>query len=338
MSFQKTEDVFLSADRKTQVHYYCYLPEGSPKAIVQISHGMCEYLERYEKEGFVEALTDAGFVVCGNDHLGHGKSLTGEDDLGYFEDYRFLVEDLHTLNGILRKTYPRLPYVLFGHSMGSFVARVYAVTYQDIDGAVFCGTTAGNQPLKLARGIASMIGKRKGWRYKSNLIRNLSFAGYNKNFPAEKDPLSWLSSDKGLRDRYRDDPLCGFTFTCAAYRELFSMIAFISEKAFDPDGLKENSWAASVPQSLPVLLIAGDKDPVGDNGAGVQEVYDRLADRELNSLAIKLYPGGRHEIFNDTMKREVMSDLIDWVNEVAAGVVAARTYGAIPFGRPEAEA
>lgn len=323
MSYIKSEGTFLSADRKTEVHYVRYIPEGNPIAILQISHGMCEHLGRYELEGFVSALTEQGIVVCGNDHLGHGQTASSESELGYFEDYRNLVDDLHTLNGILRKTYPRLPYVLFGHSMGSFLARAYMVTYSDVDGVILCGTSAGNQPLGLAKALASMIAALRGDHHRSKLLRALSFAGYNKAFAAERDGNSWLSALPAVRARYRDDEKSGFLFTATAYRELFKLLAFVSS----------DDWAREVPLSLPVFLIAGDADPVGDNGEGVKEVYGRLEDHELNELKMKLYPGGRHEIHNDLCREEVMADVVAWIREVAEGVVACRSYESFPFGR-----
>ena len=323
MSYIKIEGTFLSADHKTEVHYERYIPEGNPIAILQISHGMCEHMGRYETEGFVEALTEQGIVVCGNDHLGHGRTASTESELGFFEDYRYLVEDLHTLNGILRKTYPRLPYVLFGHSMGSFVARAYMVTHSDMDGVILCGPSAGNQPLGLAKALASMIAALRGDHYRSKLLHALSFNGYNRAFASEKDGHAWLSAIPAVRTRYREDPLSGFTFTATGYRELFRLLAFVSS----------DTWATEVPLSLPVFLIAGDMDPVGEKGEGVKEVYTRLEDHELNELTYKLYQGGRHEIHNDVCRQEVMDDIVAWIRQVAEGVVACRSYENIPFGR-----
>ncbi len=323
MSYTKIEGTFLSADQATQVHYVRYIPEGNPIAILQISHGMCEHIGRYEAEGFVEALTAQGIVVCGNDHLGHGLTAPAESELGFFKDYHHLVEDLHALNGIMRRTYPRLPYILFGHSMGSFVARAYMVTYADVDGVILCGTSAGNQPLGLAEALASLLRALRGDHYRSKLLKGLSFAGYNKAFTSERSCHSWLSAVPEVRARYEGDALSGFAFTATGYRELFRLLAFVSS----------DTWAAEVPLSLPVLLIAGDADPVGDNGEGVKEVYTRLEDHEVNELRMKLYPGGRHEIHNDVCREEVMGDIVAWVRQVAEGVVACRSYESIPFGR-----
>lgn len=316
MGYKKTTGEFISSDGESRIGYYIYTPDTPPTAVLQISHGMCEYAERYENEGFVSAMTDAGFVVCANDHVGHGKLARESETLGHFTDYRVLPDDLHILNGIVRKTYRSLPYVLLGHSMGSFVAREYIVKYSDIDGAIICGTSAGNQPLGLAKGIASFLARVRGEKYVSKALAKLSFSGYNKLFSKENDPDSWLCSDPDVRKRYRADPLCDFTFTVSAYRELFTMLADISD-----------GWAEKVPQSLPVLLIAGDSDPLGKNGEGIKEVYGRLEDAELCSLKMKLYPGGRHEILNDVMKNTVFADIADWVREVSEGVYACRGVG-----------
>ncbi|MBE6637194.1 MAG: alpha/beta hydrolase, partial [Ruminococcaceae bacterium] len=306
MSYTKREGRFLSADGVTEVYYAIYLPEGNPKAVVQISHGMYEYIGRYEREGTVEALTQAGVVVCGNDHLGHGYTAKDEQDLGHVENYRYWVEDLHTTNQIVRKTYRRLPYILLGHSMGSFVARDYMVSYQDIDGVILSGTSSGNQPLGLGIALAGMIGALRGGHHHSPFLKRLSLRGYNKAFASEQDEHSWLSSDPAVRNRYAHDPFSTFAMTCQGYREVFRLLAAVSDE----------TWASKVPLSLPVLLISGDADIVGENGEGVREVYGRLEDMELNELRLKLYPKGRHELLNDIDRDTVIADLLAWIDEV----------------------
>ena len=323
MSYTRTDGSYPSSDGQNRIHSYIYTPSAPPKAILQISHGMCEHITRYETEGFVEAMTAAGFVVCGNDHLGHGGSAPDRSSLGHFEDYHHLLQDLHCLNALMRKTYPSLPYVLFGHSMGSFAARAYITEYSDLDGVILCGTSAGNQPLGAAKLLSSALIRLKGARYHSAFLEKMAFRGSNKAFAKEKDVDSWLSSDPEVRKRHKEDPLCGFSFSVGAYRQLFGMLADISSQ----------EWAGKVPLSLPVFLIAGDCDPMGVIGVGVKEVFSRLVDVELTDLKLKLYPGGRHEIMNDRMREEVFRDVADWVNHVADGVVACRSYAAFPFGR-----
>lgn len=318
MGYIKKSGDFLSSDGHSKTNYFIWAPENAvPSAILQISHGMCEYIERYESEGFVGAMTDAGLVVCGNDHIGHGRSALESGKLGCFTDYTNLVDDLHTMNGIVRQTYRSLPYILLGHSMGSFVAREYIVRYDDIDGAIICGTSAGNQPLRAAELLASTLSRLCGAEHVSRRLATTSFGGYNDAFADERDGDSWICSDPDVRKRYRADPMCDFNFSVGAYRELFRLLAGISEK-------RGESWSARVPQSLPVLLIAGEDDPLGENGKGIREVYERLSDAELCELSMKLYPKGRHEILNDVMKHEVYADILEWIHRVSDGVAACR--------------
>lgn len=321
-NYEKITGNFTSSDGVSTVPYYLYVPKGNPFAVLQISHGMCEYIERYEKEGFVSALTDAGIVVCGNDHLGHGPTVPDEK-LGFFTDYERLTEDLHILNGIVKKRYPSLPYILFGHSMGSFVARDYVTKFDDIDGAVFSGTTAGDQPLGAAKMLAGLICKIKGETHRSKLLDKLAFGSYNKGFEDENDKVSWLSRDASVRQHYNNDKYCGFMFTSIAMRELFKLLISISS----------GEWVEKVPISLPVFIVSGDKDPLADGGEGIKTLYEALDDHEMNELKMKLYPDGRHEIYNDLCREEALKDLTEWVKEVSDGVVACRSYGSIPFGK-----
>ncbi len=323
-NYEKITGTFMSSDEVNKVPYYLYIPKGNPHAVLQISHGMCEYIERYEKEGFVSALCNKGIVVCGNDHLGHGPTVP-DDKLGYFTDYERLTEDLHILNGIVKKRYPSLPYILFGHSMGSFVARDYVTKFDDIDGAVFSGTTAGDQPLGAAKALASLICKLKGEHHRSKLLDKLAFGSYNKGFENEKDKVSWLTRDASVRQHYTNDKYCGFMFTTVAMRELFKLLISISN----------GEWVEKVPISLPVFIVSGDKDPLADGGEGIKELYCALEDHEMNELKMKLYPESRHEIYNDLSRDEAFADLIEWVKEVSEGVVACRSYNSIPFGRAD---
>ncbi len=321
-NYKKITGTFPSSDGVNTVPYYIYIPDGNPFAVLQISHGMSEYIERYEKEGFVSALCEAGIVVCGNDHLGHGPSVSDEN-LGYFTDYEKLSEDLHLLNGIVKKRYPSLPYILFGHSMGSFVVRDYVTKFEDIDGAVFSGTTAGDQPLGAAKMLANLICKIKGETHRSKLLDKLAFGSYNKGFEAENDKVSWLTRDASVRQHYTNDKYCGFMFTAVAMRELFKLLISISD----------GEWVEKVPISLPVFIVSGDKDPLADGGEGIKALYTALDDHEMNELKMKLYPESRHEVYNDLDRGEAFGDLIAWVKEVSDGVVACRSYNSMPFGK-----
>ena len=209
--------------------------------------------------------------------------------------------------------------------MGSFLARSYAVRYLDIDGLLLSGSSAGNQPLALGKAVASFLGKIRGIRHRSKMLFGLSFAGYNRAFSREKDILSWLSSSSTERTMYRKNQKCNFVFTVSAFRELYKLLGSVSTA----------EWVEAMPQSLPVFLISGACDPLGENGDGIQQIYTSLEDHEVNELRIKIYPEARHQILRDPVKDEVFPDIASWVKEVAEGVVACRSFEGIPFGRVE---
>ena len=309
---------FLGANRENNIRYRICLPTDNAVGIIQIAHGMCEYFDRYEDT--VKYFTDNGFVVCGCDHMGHGQSVTSDGDLGYFgiDTYKCFADDQKQLNEIVRKTYRSLPYILLGHSMGSFVVRDYITRYaSSIDGCIICGTSGSNKALSAGMAVCSLLEKLKGPRYRSDFVKKLSFNGYNKRFAAEKDPNSWLTREKSVRDAYAKDKYCSFTFTVSGYKNMFSLLREVSA----------DDWAKKVPLSLPVFIISGKEDPVGNYGAGVDEVFDSLNECELNFLKYKLYPDCRHELFNETNREEVWEDVKKFCDEVIEGVLEARGYG-----------
>ncbi len=307
---------FRSSDGKHDIYYRVWEPVEAPRAILQISHGMCEHIGRYD--GFARFLCDRGIVVCANDHLGHGRSVTDESELGYFGgkgSISHLADDLDLLRAEMRKKYRSLPYILFGHSMGSFVCRDYITRYaQNLDGAIICGTAGTNKLINAAIALSSAISALRGRKHRSKFILNLAFKGYNDDFPDEGF-FAWLSRDKEVRDAYEADPLCGFVFTAGGYNEMFRLLKSVS----GPE------WAEKVPLSLPVYIIAGSADPVGAKGAGPLEVNQLLCDRELSDLDCKIYEGMRHEIHNETGREEVMEDIAKWVLRVAEGAAEAAT-------------
>ena len=293
-----------SSGGKRDVAYYVYVPDTEPRGIVQISHGMCDYVENYAL--LAERLCAEGFVVCGNDHLGHGNTAEDTRDLGYFAGgWETVVGDLRKMNKIIRAMYKGLPLVLLGHSMGSFMAREYAVRYPDtLDGAIFVGTAGTNNPARAAQVLAGGIGKSRGGHYRSKLLYNLSFKGYNSRYPGEGE-FAWLSRDKAAGKRFENDPQRNFIFTASGYYGLFSVLAAVSKP----------SWAENYPKNLPTLFLAGDMDPVGDYGKGPTEIYDRLVKSGAQNVGIKLYPGARHELHNETNKEEFFADVIAWIKK-----------------------
>jgi alpha-beta hydrolase superfamily lysophospholipase len=268
---------------------------------------MCEYVQRYDV--WARRFAAHGYVFCGNDHLGHGRTAPDEEELGYTAprggaDY--LVEDLHTMSSLMRVAYPDLPLVLYGHSMGSFAARLYLTRYgEELAGALISGTAGPESPTGLALRLNAMIARRKGDHHRSPFLSSLAFGAYNKRFRAEDDLLSWLTRDIEVREKYENDPYCRFLFTSAGFDTLFHLLAAVSDK----------KWADGVPKTLPVLLFSGDMDPVGNYGRGVRKVYERMLRAGCN-VTLKLYEGGRHEMHNEQNRDEVFADLIAYLEEI----------------------
>lgn len=292
-----------SSNGKRDIACYLYVPDGEVRGIVQIAHGMCDYIENYAL--LAEHLTAKGIVVCGNDHLGHGNSAEDSRDLGYFGSggYQVLVKDLRKVNKLLRTTYKNLPLVLIGHSMGSFLARAYAVTFPEtVDGVVFLGTAGSHNPARAAQMLAATIGKTRGNHHRSRMLYDLTFKGYNAKFPDE-GPFAWLSRDRAAGDRFEADPQRNFIFTADGYYGLFSVLAAVSRPA----------WAEKYPKELPTLIAAGEMDPVGNYGKGPEEVYEKLCAAGAEQVSLKLYAGARHELHNEINKEEFFADLYKWI-------------------------
>ncbi len=303
------ELAFCSADGHTSVHGYIWWPlDRAPRGIIQLSHGMCEYVQRYD--AWARRFCEAGFVFCGNDHLGHGNSAEGPTDLGFTAPRRgadFLVEDLHTMSTLARRKFGDLPLVLYGHSMGSFAARVYLTRYgEELAAALISGTAGPEQPTGLALGLTHLFAAVRGDRHRSALLTSLAFGSYNRRFRKEKNEFSWLTRDASVRETYGKDHFCHFVFTSAGYETLFSLLHRVSAK----------NWAADVPKKLPILLFSGEEDPVGNYGKGVRTVYRRLLAAGAERAQLKLYEGCRHELHWEENRDAVFSDLLAFLEEV----------------------
>lgn len=310
MIANKTTFTFMSSSKLSDIFACKYTPTdcSTLKGIVQIAHGMAEHHERYEE--FVEFLVSEGYGVYINDHLGHGKSVISDSELGYFgskNGYLYLVEDMKKLTDIIHSDYPDIPVILFGHSMGSMLARLYSEKYgNSINAAVFCGTTGANPAAAAGISIVKTIAKLKGDHYRSKFIDKLAFGTYNKKCNPKRTCFDWLTTVDSVVDKYIIDPYCGFLFTTYGYRDLMSLIVVISR----------NDWYTSVPKELPIYLIAGDEDPVGNYGKGVREVYQGLVDTNHTDVSIKLFSGDRHEILNERDKEEVFKNILQWLRTV----------------------
>ncbi len=306
----KEELFYDSRDGKSKLHGVRYAPdEGvNVRCVVQIVHGMSEYFERYEE--FAEFLTERGCVVAGEDHMGHGKSVGKTGKYGYFceqDPATVLVRDVHRLKKSTQALYPGVPYIIMGHSMGSFITRNYMFRYgTGINAAIIMGT--GMQPaalLKLSKAVGHIQKVFFGSRHVSNLIDKLAFGSYNKRIENPRTSVDWLSRDAERVDKYVADPMCGFVFTVNGFLTLFELISRLHSR--------EN--LERIPRTLPVLMVSGDADPVGDYGAGVRRAYESLKDVGIEDISLKMYEGGRHELLNETNRAEVMEDVYRWIEE-----------------------
>ena len=302
---EKVTGRYLSANKKTKVSYYVWAPK-KPRAIIQIAHGMCEYVERYAPHA--EFFCSQGFVFAGNDHLGHGKTAECENELGYTYGADFMVDDLATLTDILKGRYPGLPVILLGHSMGSFLLREYMTKYSSkLTGAILSGTAGPDSPTSLGGMLASLIGKLKGDHYRSPLLFMLSIGAYSKPFGKDEEAECWLTRDKAVTKAYREDKFCHFVFTANGYVSLFDVLGRVSKK----------NWAGKLDKSLPILLISGADDPVGGFGKGVKKVHERIKRTGVKDLSLVLIDGARHEPLNELepAKSEAYKTVCDWINE-----------------------
>lgn len=303
---------FISSNKQTNIVYARWVDEAyPPKAILLIAHGMAEYIERYDN--FARYLARHNYAIYGNDHLGHGQTAKDMQQRGYFgvQDGRnYVVDDIKALCGVARNDFPGIPVILLGHSMGSFVARIFCGTYGDaIDAAIFMGTGGKNPAAGMGILMVNMLAQIKGELYRSKLVDNIAFGGYNKHIPHAKTKFDWLSTDPAIVQAYVDDENCGFLFTLSGYRELFRMLR-------EATG---THWTDAIRRDLPVLVISGREDPVGSYGKGVQETYEELHRAGMENIAILLYDTMRHEVLNEIGKEDVYEDILAWCNE-AVGI------------------
>ena len=309
MSYIKKEFTFKSNSGLADIHCASYIPEnGEIKAIVQVAHGMAEHLERYE--AFAAELCKNGVAMYINDHLGHGTSVASKSELGYFgekDGWKHFVEDCHKLMEIAKSENPGKPYIFFGHSMGSFVARAFSAKYaSEINAAVYCGTAGPNPAAGAGQMVADLIIKLKGDHYKSKLIDKMAFGTYNSKFE-KRTAFDWLSRDNFQVDKYIADEYCGFLFTAAGYRDLFALLSYVSSK----------EWFENLSKELPVLIISGAMDPVCNYSKGIDQVCNMLKSAGKTNVQKILYPDARHEILNEEACFDtVCKDVLGFIDSV----------------------
>lgn len=302
---------FDSSTGKNRIHARKCLPEQRPRAVIQIAHGIAEYIDRYDP--FMSFLAENGFVVVGNDHLGHGRSAAGPEELGFFDErdgWNRVLDDMDRLRDITRMEYPDLPYIFFGHSMGSFLTRTYIIKNPEkYDAVILCGTGHMVKPLVLSGyALSSAVVKKNGPRADGQLLNDIAFGAYNRKVPFPMTDFDWLSRDYELVKKYIDDPLCGFAAKAGLYRDMMGGILFVTDQR-NIDKMNKQP---------PVYFMSGDKDPVGDYGKGVSRAYKAFCRAGIKDVFMRLYPGGRHEILNETNRAQVFQDTLDWLNSKLA--------------------
>lgn len=308
MNYEFQEISYPSSDGIHTIHAEIYFPkEKSPVGVVQIAHGMVDYVERYKP--LADFLTGEGYVVAGNDHLGHGKSVSSPSEFGYFAKkggVDFIISDLYEMNKYLRNTYKNLPVFLLGHSMGSFIARLYAVRYpHTISGLIIHGTAGPNPVLPLGKALAAATSLLCGEYHRSRLLKSLSTGAYNKRFPRAEGVNAWLTrKTEAVIDKDKDER-GGFSFTASGYRDLLRLLGKSNSK----------EWFKKYPKALRTLVVSGGADPVGAFGKGPSYVYKKLLISGAEKVELKLYEGARHELFNETNSDEIFRDLLSWLGD-----------------------
>lgn len=304
----KREFTWKSRDGITMIHGIEWKPEGEVKAVLQMIHGMVEYIDRYDK--FAEFLCAHGYYVVGHDHLGHGKSVQNEEAYGFFHETKgneYIIGDIHKLREMTQEKYPDVPYFMLGHSMGSFFIREYMELYgEGLAGVIVMGT--GAQPAAVLEAgclLCRIIALFKGWKYRSRLVDNMAFGSYNKRFEPARTEKDWLTKDEQIVDVYLAHPWCTFRFTVNAYYHLFRAMQF----------LQKRKNIRRIPADLPLFFVAGAEDPVGNFGKSVVKAGKMCRKCGVKDVEIKLYEGDRHEILNETDRDKVFTDLMKWMDK-----------------------
>lgn len=297
---------YKSLDGKTDIHAIIWKPNCPIKAILQISHGMIDHIERYEK--FALYMNNQGILVCGNDHLGHGNSIINSNYYGYFADKNspsILVGDLYHLTTLLKEEYPTVPYFVLGHSMGSFILRNYIAQFGNkIDGAIIMGSAYHNNfEMFLAKALTSVIQfYHHGWFYRSKFLTNITIGKKDKYY-RENHKYRWLSKDETITKAYQNDSKTQFRFTCNGFYTLFSLIQ------------NANNQAKTIPKNLPIFIISGKDDSISNFGKSIYKLNKQYKMIGLKKVKLKMYNNMRHEILNEPEKLFVYNDIVTFINE-----------------------
>jgi len=300
---------FKSSDNEN-IFVYKWMPDNNlqPKAILQIAHGMAEHATRYNE--FAEELIKHNFIVYANDHRGHGQTAKSVNEQGFFatkNGWNLVVEDMFLLTNLIKKENPNIPVFLLGHSMGSLLTRTYIIKYQNnVNGIILSGTSGEKGMLiKSAKFLSKILTITQGKQTPTNLMNNMSFGKFNDKFKPNRTPFDWLSTNNENVDNYIADPFCGAIFSTQFFNDLSSGVDFINKK--------EN--ILKIEKKLPILMISGEDDPVGNFTKGVKMVYNTYNELGINNIEVRFYKNFRHEILNETNRKQVFADIIEWINK-----------------------
>ena len=302
----KDEFYYPSADGKNQIHAVEWKPESDVKGVIQIAHGVTEYILRYED--FASFFTKKGFVVVGNDHLGHGGSVGKNGKKMYFGpegSWNYVVKDMNTCKQITREKYPNVPYIILGFSLGSFLLKTYLIDYpnEKIDGAIIMGTNyMSSLVASIAKMMANKEAKKAGEENVTPAIKKLTFETYNNLFKPNRTEFDWLCSNEEELDKYINDKNRGDGYSSGLFREMLTGMQYTSN-------LKN---IKKMNKKLPIFLLSGDKDPVGDFSKGVIKTYNTYKKAGIEKVDIKSYQNLRHDILHEKIKDKIYDDIYNW--------------------------
>lgn len=281
-----------------------FIPTGEIKGLFHIVHGMTEYIDRYDH--LLGFLAENGYVAFGFDNLGHGKTARNQAELGFIahkNGWKYLIHDVFAFANAVKQLYPDKELILMGHSMGSFITRL-AIEHNPnfYQKFIICGTSGPNPLSKIGLCFAKFKRFINGEKHISKTILNLAFGSYNKRFSGDTQ-YEWLTKDREIINKYILDPFCTFKFTLSAMIDLMVLL----------DTCNSREWFKNMDKNIPIFIISGEDDPVGNYGKGVTAVYDKLRENSCNA-SLKLYKNCRHEIHNDSCKDEMFSDILSFIS------------------------
>lgn len=298
---------FDSSTGKNKIRAIRCIPDGEIRGVVQVVHGLEEHIDRYRD--FMTFLAEHGFLCVGDDHLGHGRTVTRPEERGVFspkDGWGRVMRDVIRLRRMTATQYPNVPYVFFGHSMGSFIVRNITIDHPEAYDLAIISATGNPNRLQLFGGwlVGKVICAIRGYSSSGELMAKVSMGGNMKGIENPRTPNDWLSRDEEAVDRYMADPLCGITAKAGLYTDMLSGVRMATSRL----------RMRKVDREKPVMLISGDADPVGQWGVGVEKVHKAYQHR-VRDLTYKLYPGARHELLNELNRDEVYADILNWIEK-----------------------